>query len=183
MSGAGGVSATGVALNLKAMLQTLKPALEASLDAVAMVDSSNRLVYANVAMRGLLGVSTQQLKKAPVFCDLLKLSVCVKSCEILGALKSGETLRLDETPASRRGEKLRVLLKAVPLFDLSGSDSKSATKPVGALISVRDTTGEVLLQAKYHKILQMLADKEEQITDLLDRLNTLRGTLRRARGV
>jgi hypothetical protein len=169
-----------IAPAFKKVLQAVRPALDASLDPVAIVDTSNRVVYANVSMKNFLRVTAQQFKKSPVFCDLIHLNVCDKSCQIIHMIKTAETLRLDETPANRKDEKLRLLLKGVPLYDLS--DINADASPIGAILTVRDTTGEVLLQAKYHKILQLLTEKEGKITELLDRLSALRGVLRRARG-
>jgi hypothetical protein len=164
--------------NFKIIATLLKPALDASLDAIAIVDESNRIVYANVAMKNFLAVPARDFKKNPVFCDLVKFAACEKTCQMLHVIKSGEMVRLDETPAAKPNEKVRVLLKAVPLLN---PEDPNASAPIGAIITVRDTTGEILLQAKYHKVMQLLGEKDTKINELMDRLNALRTALRRAR--
>ena len=42
-----------------------------------------------------------------------------------------------------------------------------------------NSTGEILLQAKYHKVMQLLTEKDTKINELVDRLDALRSSLRR----
>src|SRR5262249_14453869 len=127
-----------------------------------------------------LGLTGQQLKKEPCFCELLKLAACEKTCQVLEVLHSGEALRLDEAPAVKGSEKLRILLKVVPLFESADRDNP----PIGAFLTVLDTTGEVLLSAKYHKLIQVNADKDTKIAHLEEQVANLQSNLaaRRARG-
>lgn len=141
---------------LKRVLELITPGLDASIDPVCVVDTANKILHLSASMKAFLSVRPRELSKGLVFCDLLKLSACESGCKILHTIKSGTNLRLDETPASRGDMKLRVVLKAVPLYD---PEDKSET-PIGAIISVRDTTGEILVQAKYHKLMQIIEDEE-----------------------
>lgn len=137
----------------KLRLDKMKPALEAVLDPLCVVNHKNEVIYANLAMKGLLGLTGKDLKEYPVFCDRVKLPACEKECQIQHAIDSQEMLRLDETPSTKitpKGhDKMRAIVKVVPFTE---------DQLKGAIITLRDTTGEVLLQAKYHKILQILQE-------------------------
>jgi hypothetical protein len=166
---------------LKKTLESILPNLTASLDCVCVVDKSNHIVHMNLAMKSFLGLRGGRSSKTPVFCDVLKLVACEKGCQILDAIdtgNTGNTLRLDEAPATRGDAKLRVLVKVIPLHDV---DEKVPSEPVGAMITLRDTTGEVILQAKYHKTMQLLSEKDSKIRALDDKITDLQAALRRAR--
>jgi PAS domain-containing protein len=163
---------------LQQLLALLRPALDASLDPVCVVNPSGEIIYADAAMRALLGLRARDLKSRKVFCNLLQLSSCQSGCKILHVLKGGGVLRLDEVPGVRKGEKLRVSLKAVPLR-VPGAATGSA--PVGAIVTVRDSTAEILLQAKYHKLLAVIQQKDRRIEELQERIEALQATLRHAR--
>jgi hypothetical protein len=49
---------------------------------------------------------------------------------------------------------------------------------MGSLVCLRDSTGEVLVQAKYLKLLRILEEKEQLIGEFKDRLNSIRKTLK-----
>lgn len=142
---------------LKSRISQMRPALDACLDPVGVVNAQNQIVYSNLPMRSLLGLSGKDLKSQPKFSDRFKIagfeSKGGQKCPVAAALSQEELIRLDEAPAVRQGskgaEKLRVVLKVVP-FEVEGVTA--------AVVVLRDTTAEVLLQAKYHKILQVLQD-------------------------
>jgi transcriptional regulator with PAS, ATPase and Fis domain len=162
---------------LKKVLSGLKPFLEASLDPICVVDAAGKIAYVNLGMKNLLSLRGSDLKKGIEFCSTIKFAACQTECQIKHALSSSRPLRLDETPAQRGGEKLRVALKAVPLRDPEGE----APGAIGAIIVLRDTTGEVILQAKYHKLMHVVGEKDLQIAELEGRIEKLQAVLRRAR--
>lgn len=161
-------------LSLQNWIQTVSPVLEGALDAVAVVDNENLIQYANSAMKGLLKLRPSDLKKPKKFCDYIKLSACSKSCCIEELFHQNKPFRHDEIPAESSGKnlkrKMRVTIHGVPLpvalLDLEH------TKVVGAVLMMRDSTAEVLVQAKYHKLVQTLAERETEI-DELKKLNWL----------
>jgi hypothetical protein len=163
---------------LKKLIKDVMPLLEISLDPICIVNHLNEIVYMDLPMKSLLGLKGRELRKRNVFCDVLKLSACQTHCQIQHVLDTGHPFRLDELPASRGPKKLRVAFKAIPLFRTRGEDKG---KPVGAIITVRETTGEVLLQAKYHKLMEMLKERDDKISTLEERLNALQTSIRRHR--
>lgn len=162
---------------LKKYQQEVKPAVDASMDAVCIIDTEGKLVYYNLVMKSFLSLKNRELTKQPSLGDLLKLTA-EGSSQLRELFEKGTMVRLDESPASRGKEKVRISFRAVPLYDPAKS-LKGA--PIGALITLRDTTGEILLQAKYHKLLEMMMEKDSKIADLEDRLKALRSSLRKAR--
>jgi|GEM_PF-1337927 len=161
----------------------LKPLLELSIDPVCVVNEKKEVVYMDLAMKSLLGLKGRELRKRMIFCDLLKLPICspkangeCRDCQIDKVIKKAHNIRIDEVPATRGTKKLRVSIKASAIHDAGG-------KVIGAVISVRDTSGEVLLQAKYHKILDVLKVQEQQIHDLEEKVHSLYSSLRRARNI
>jgi hypothetical protein len=167
--------------SLKVTITLFKPVLEASLDAVAVLDRACRVRYANSSMRLLLGLSARELARAPIFCDCVTLAVCATHCEIQRVADGGKSLRIDESPAERgpKGEdKMRVSLKALPLFY---PGKQKGPEPLGVIVSARETTGEILLQAKYHRAMLLMQEKDQEIMDLSDRLKLKEDVLRRSR--
>ncbi len=162
---------------LKRLVIRLKTALDASLDPVALVNAENRIIYVNLAMKSLLTLKGRDVRQKPVFCDLLKLAACSKKCQVLESIRTQSAVRLDEVPAVLGGKKLRVVLKAQPLVD-PDSPAKGA---IGSIVTVRDTTAEILLQAKYHKAYQLLQDQIAESERLKERISYLEASLRRAR--
>lgn len=163
---------------LKRFQAEMKPAFDASLDPVCIVNTSNQILFYNLAMKSFLGLRNRELGKKLVFCDLLKLSVCEPSCQVKHLLQTGMPIRIDESPAAKGRDKLRLSLRAVPILD---PEAKLNTPPLGAVITLRDTTGEILLQAKYHKLLELMVEKDAKIADLDEKLQAMRTALRRAR--
>jgi transcriptional regulator with PAS, ATPase and Fis domain len=159
---------------LKHLLAEVKPMFAASLDPVVLLDAECKIVHASASMRKVLGLKGKDAGVGAKFCDQITLSICAKGCKIQEVLRTGHAFRLDEVPASRGDEKLRLIVSAAPV--MGGADKKA----IGAIVSVRDTTAEVLLQAKYHKVMQMLGSKDDEINELAKRLDTLRQTLRDA---
>ncbi|HUP57129.1 MAG TPA: PAS domain-containing protein, partial [Bdellovibrionota bacterium] len=156
-----------------------KPAIDACMDPICVVDAGNRIVYFNLPMRSLLGVRPRQVQDKKIcFCDIVKLAVCKPSCQIMEVLESGGSARFDETPATRGEDKFRLTLKATA-FNQPGTGKKGPI--MGAIISVRDVTGDFLVQAKYHKALQLLEQRDTRIAELEEKADTLRLALRRAR--
>lgn len=164
--------------NLQLTITLLKPAFNASLDAIGVLDVECRLRFANPLMRSLLGLSVREVSKAPVFCDCIKLDACAAGCEISKVIAKSRDLRLDETPAQRGQAKMRVSLKAVPLYY---PGKQKGPNPLGAIISARDTSGEILLQAKYHRAMLLLQEKDLEIENLAERLKAKEEVLRRSR--
>lgn len=162
----------------KPILAAFKPALDASLEPVCVVNALSEIIYMNMPMKNFLGLRPRDLSSGAVLCDIVRLGACKQHCQILDVLRTGTPLRLDETPAEKRNQKLRLTIKAVPFYE--GGASRG-TRPLGAVVSLRDSTGEILLQAKYHKLLEVLEEKDEQVEELQERFRTIQKTLRGAR--
>ncbi|MCM2323821.1 MAG: PAS domain-containing protein [Oligoflexia bacterium] len=163
---------------LKALIAAMKPALEASLDPVAVVDAQNRVAFCNAGMRSFLGLRGRDVSKAPVFCERVTLTDCEEGCKVLAAIQSGTAIRLDEIPAVRGGEKVRVSIAVVPFGADAGAESGKA---VGAVLTLRDSSAEIVLQAKYHKVLELLAVRDAKLAELEEANKTLKLALRKAR--
>lgn len=155
----------------------LRSLLEGSIDPCALLDNHGHIIYANAAMRtmiGLRGKSSQTTKKK--FLELIK----IKDDRVIAFFKMAEDSpmerRYDEVPAELKSEKIRVCFKARVLKVSRNSPA------LGILVTLRDTTGEVLLQAKYHKSLEMLQMKDDKILALEEKITLLQRTLRHASG-
>jgi len=164
--------------SLKVTITLFKPVFEASLDGIAVLDVDCRIQYANSSMRSLLGISGRELAKSPVFCDCIILSACAAQCELQRVANTGATLRLDESPAERGEDKMRISLKAIPLYY---PGKQKGPTPLGVIVSARETTGEILLQAKYHRAMLLMQEKDQAILELADRLKLKEDVLRRSR--
>jgi hypothetical protein len=156
----------------------LAPILDLSLDPTCIVDEQNRIVYANIQLKSFIGLKVKHLKSPPVLCDHIKLAACEKSCQLLASVRKSKRLELDEVPAVRGGERLRIWLRANPLFAPGIPRTAGA---VGMLVVMRNTTAELVLQAKYHKVLEILKEREERIGDLERRVASLQDSIRKAR--
>ena len=154
-------------LDINEILNRYETLINASLDAVCVVDSDAKIVYANSMMKNFLSLKPRELSRNPVFCELIKLSVCDKTCQVKSALENGKSIRFDEAPGVLKGNKLRVNFKITP-FSIDGV--------VGAIICLRDTTAELLTQAKYSKLLSISKKHEDQIEYHKDLLRKIRGT-------
>lgn len=145
-------------------IETVIPVLESSLDAVAVVDSKNLIHYANSSMKTLLKLRPADLKTHKKFCDCITLSICANACRIETLITSGKSFRFDESPATLPTvpelTKLRILIRGAPI-----PENKSS-KNIGAVITLRDTSAEVLVQAKYHKLARMVEERDETIQEL-----------------
>lgn len=166
--------------SLELTITTIKPTLDLTLDPMCVVDVHNRIIVANLHMKSFLGLMVKDMRKFPVFCDRIKIGACEKECQVVAAVKKGKRLELDEVPAVRGKEKLRIWLRASPLFPIGHTPERNMGA-LGMLIVVRNTTAELVLQAKYHKLVEMISERERQIGDLEYRLSALQGSIRKAR--
>lgn len=148
-----------------------RPALDACLDPICIVDRLNRITYANEPMRALLGLKSG----TPCFCEVVRLAVCKPVCQVQDVLEGGPAVRFDETPASRGAAKLRLNVQISPLRRSPKSKKGAA---IGALISARDVTNDFLVQAKYLKALQLLEQRDSKIAELEDKLESARQSQR-----
>jgi PAS domain-containing protein len=161
-------------------IDRFRVAIDASLDPVCIVDASNHILYFNLPMRSLLKLKLRQIQEKKIcFCDVLKLSVCSKRCRILEALATAEIARYEEIPAARGPDKFRMTVKVAPYREVNSGKNGPV---VGAFITIRDVTGEFLVQAKYHKALEIIEQRTEEIQDLEFRVRSLQQTLKRSRG-
>lgn len=117
----------------------------------------------------------RELKSSPVFCDRLKLSVCDKGCQVLAAIQRKAVARFDELPATLGETKLRMILKVSPIPDPDSDDV------LGAVLFMRNTTAEIVLQAKYKKLIQLAGQREEMVRDLQTRVESLMSSLKHGR--
>jgi hypothetical protein len=153
--------------NLPEWANRLTPSFEAFLDAVCLTDATGSILHANAAMRILLGLQTKQLSRvpAPRFQDFVTLPTVPGNNPFDPKLFEKGCFRLDEAPATKAsGEKARILLLVTQVRDIASPQT------VGHFINIRDTTAEILLQAKYVKLQQILEKKEAEIQDLRHQL-------------
>lgn len=162
------------------LIKSLKPTLESSLDPVAILNSYQQIIYANLAMKNFLQLRARDLDAMPVFCNLVKLAACKDSCCIQQLMKSGKSVRLDEQPAQRGDEKLRILIKVVPVWEQGAAKYED---PTGAIITLRDSTAELILQAKYHKLKAVMDEKDAQVRELQGRVEEMQLILKKARAL
>ena len=162
---------------MKNYVQIMKTALEASLDAVCILDGDCRIIYLNPILRSLMGLRGREVAKKPIFCDKIVLTACKSGCKLEESLKKNEILRLDETPAEVNGNKIRLLLKALPIPAQPGKTDSTAP-PIGMIVSVRDTTAEILVQAKYHKLKMMVEERDMKLVELQNEIKALRDSYR-----
>lgn len=160
---------------LKDFVKSLKMAIEVSLDPVLIVDTEMRIIYFNTAFKALTQLTRRELATGTDFLKLIRFGGGVQSQRMRNVVEKSEVMRLDEAPAEVGKRKIRVTMKAVPVFDPDDPEKE----PIGALVAIRETTGEVLVQAKYHKIRQLLEEKDLAIDDLRDQLHRLRDSYRR----
>lgn len=165
--------------SIKVTITLFKPVFESSLDAMAVLDGDCRVKYANAQMRSLLGLSGREVTRSPVFCECIRLADCTPKCLVSKVMQTGKSLRLDEAPAERGDTKMRVSLNVVP-FHYPGKQKGST--PLGLIVSARETTGEILLQAKYHRAILMLQEKDREIAAMHERVKEKEDLMRRSRG-
>ena len=143
------------------------------MDPLCIVGQECEILHLNLAMRAVLGIKGRQRPASLDFCAFVKLSAFAEGCPVRRLIESGESVQHDQTPAVIAGHKMRILFRAVPF--MTDSDGRV----LAALIALRDTTGEVLLQAKYHKLKQMVAERDGTITILEEKLKRIRDTFRK----
>jgi PAS domain S-box-containing protein len=156
---------------LEMLIQILSPTIVGSLDPVAVVDNEGVVVHANKAMKNFLGLKGKTIRGNPVFSIIVHLTEHNNVDPIEEVIKTGEIYQKDQAPAEVDGEKKRLLIKAYALKDLSGSNI------VGAFIILRDTTGEVLLSAKYQKVMKENEDLKKKVEKLENQVDGLKQTI------
>jgi PAS domain S-box-containing protein len=153
----------------KSFIKMVTPILESSLDPIALVDDQVRVIYASPSMRQLIGLQARDLKKGVSLSVYFQLDADKSQVFWKDFFSKMESQRLDEVPASGNGIKMRVQFKAVPLM---------LNEMKGAVISIRDTSPEIIMQAKYKRLKQMVAEREEVIAELEEKLHSIRTTIR-----
>lgn len=143
------------------------PVIQVSMDGICLIDHEAKIIRCNQVMMNILGIRKRELSHGVVFTRYFKLAAKDDICPIAEVICSGKAISLDEVPAEIDKKKLRVLLRGMPVF----SYSLKGDLPIGALISLRDTTGEILVQAKYHKAIQLLEEKDRELLDIKRFLN------------
>ncbi len=142
-------------------------ALDVSLDPTGVIDAEGRLVAMNPAMRSLLGIRGRKRPGKIILCDAIGLTVCEgrdpRRCRLVHVATHGKHLKLDEVPATIQGEMAQITLRAIPV----------GKPPWGAVVTVRNTTAETLVQAKYHRAVEFMHERDEKIAVLQRRLRRL----------
>jgi len=146
---------------LKKVLRLITPLLDGALESIAIVDTTGVIIYANRSMKNLLGLKGKTIRGKPRFTSRVELTDCKGFDPLLEVIKTGETYQEDQTPAIINKEKKRVLIKALSLKDVDNSENI-----VGAIVTLRDDTGEILLSAKYQKVLK----ENEELRNKVERL-------------
>jgi diguanylate cyclase (GGDEF)-like protein/PAS domain S-box-containing protein len=129
--------------------------VDASLDAAAVVDCNQELLYFNTHFLRLSGLRRRALvgKSIRGICHThFQLDACAERCVALRALEQGRTVRVDEVSSGAFALRLNVV--AVPLFDDAG-------EVFAVMEHYRDVTAEGRLQENYRRLLgQERAQKE-----------------------
>ncbi len=68
-----------------------------------------------------------------------------------------------------------MILKVSPIPDPDSDDV------LGAVLFMRNTTAEIVLQAKYKKLIQLAGQREEMVRDLQTRVESLMSSLKHGR--
>ena len=157
--------------NIKDAIPLIEVIINASLDAYCIVDKDTSILHSNFLMKSLLGLKPKDFQSKRKFSTLLELTENRSGCVVEKAIKKDDPIRFDETPATIGGKKFRLSIKITPFKDPDG-DKKSPA--LGAIIMLRDTTAELLTQAKYHKVAEQVAELEEQVVKYKDMLVRLR---------
>jgi len=150
----------------------LKPALDASLDPACIVMADGTVHSGNAAFRSLVKKSQRDLDGKCRLLDLLRLTDERDEASLGAAIREGKKFQTVEAPASLEGHKVRLSVKTAAV-QLPGA---KAGRPLGSLVCLRDSTGEVLVQAKYLKLLKILEEKDQLVSELKDRLDSTRRT-------
>jgi PAS domain-containing protein len=149
--------------------------LDASMDPICVLNPDAGIVFLNKSMSVFLGASPRTLRKCPKFCDLVELGVCKGGCKLAHALDEGKAFRVSETLAIRNKESLRISLRLIPV------STTVAGIPEGcAFMSLRDSTAEIVVQAKFHRAVDLIKQRDEAIQDLNDKVRALQKSLRDA---
>ncbi len=149
--------------------------VDASVDAMAVVDLQQQLLYFNPAFLRLSGLRARTLRKQTMqgMChDHFALDTCTEECVAKRAIRRRRPVRVDEVTSSRL--PLRLIVVAIPLFDEGGE--------VYAVIEqYRDVTAESRLQRDYRVLLDReRADKRRLAEDAARKLAIRNAELKRA---
>jgi len=135
--------------------------LECTLDPACVLDHEGRIIACNPLMRNFLKLKPRELLKRPIFCDLVKLSICKEQCQIIDGIHKKKIVRADESPSSLGVSKYRLTLKGTP-YPSNGNP--------GMILTLRDTSAETILQAKYHKLQHLLEEEKRKNEDMRERM-------------
>jgi signal transduction histidine kinase len=123
--------------------------IDAAVDAVAVVDTEQRLVHHNRAFAQLVGLHQRELRKGPAgLCHTaLRLATCAEpdGCLSKRALRANRPVRLDEVKST--GDDRVFILSALPLSGAGGA-------PYAVVETYRDVSAESRIQTHYKELLE-----------------------------
>ena len=147
-----------------------QPAILADLPGVTALDRTSMNAFEDRAFVDAL----KKTGRKRLIVGGLHTEICL-TFAMIEALKAGTAYHLSETPAARKGEKLRISIKMSGIVP-NGNSSE------GAVLTLRDTTAEIVLHAKYHKSMSLLEENREKLAETEDKLSALRRSLRNVVG-
>lgn len=144
--------------SLQSWLDLFRSYLDIFLDAYCVVDISGNVVDFNIAFTELTGESHRKISKIGKLSELIKIDSALPVSPAQQVMATEKSLRLDEVKASTKAyPELNLIIGAVPIFG-------AGEGVVGALVTFRNVSAEMLLQQKYEE------RKKESVTDPLTRL-------------
>ncbi|NBX93026.1 MAG: sensor domain-containing diguanylate cyclase [Proteobacteria bacterium] len=127
------------------------------LDAFCVVDCQGKVLEFNIAFTELTGESHRKILKVGQLSELIKIDASLPYPSET-VIRTGQSVRLDEVKGSTKAySELNLIIGAVPVF---GSQSQL----LGAVLTFRNVSAEVMLQLKYEE------RKKESVTDGLTRM-------------
>lgn len=160
---------------LTKLVELWNPALEVSIDAVGVVDRNGVFVYLNPALRSLIGARPRDIRKGVSVFNVIEFPGS-DAHPVATVIETGEPVRVDEAAILLRGEKMRVVIKAAAAR-IHRAREKGPI--LGAIIQLRDSSAEIIVQAKYHKVMDLLGERDAEISALKRKVRGLQEKISR----
>lgn len=129
-------------------------------DAWFVVDEQDRIVALNAAFHQLFPRAIARNLKSMTCCEAVSLPTREGDRCLRRLCVSGGPFRLSEIDAEVGGQKLRLVISAVPLA--------FAPEKVGALIVLRDVTADARVQARYRELVDGMERQRRELEERLE---------------
>ncbi|MBN19961.1 MAG: hypothetical protein CL678_01650 [Bdellovibrionaceae bacterium] len=159
-------------MSLEEFVKKSQFVIDHSIDPVAVLDTSGTIIYLNQPMKTFLGFRSKNRAIGLKIHEVFKLNDKTAEHRIKDSYTQGDSFKLHEIPATSGERKVRVSIHCAPI--------KENGEIVGGYTTLRDTSSEFLVQAKYHKVIHLNETQKIEIENLQDRVKKLQTTLRKA---